>query len=331
MLPLNDLNFDHSIAASTGGDRAVTALTAQNDRANRAGVAGDLPVGGDLVGRDKVIQGDEVHGDKITGDKVAGDKITNIYLNAAAAPAKPASPLLATELVRQPFEPATVLIPAGPFLMGDDEVPTDAGQRTVELPVYRMGKTPVTNAQYAAFLRQNPAVREPDRQRWFLRKPKAGLGDHPVVNITWHDAQAYCAWLSQVTDRPYQLPSEAQWEKAARGPGGQIYPWGERWQDGYANVEGYADPSGTTAVTTFAMAASPYGCLDLLGNVQEWTSTAWGDDEPPTAYGVRGGSYRSRPNTLRCSTRESIHPDAKVAWRGFRVILYTHVAHEGKD
>jgi iron(II)-dependent oxidoreductase len=147
MLPLNDLHFDHSIAASIDGDRAVTAPTAQNDRANRASVAGDLPVGGDLVGRDK-------------------------------------------------------------------------------------------------------------------------------------------------------------------------------WQDGYANVEGYADPSGTTAVTTFAMAASPYGCLDLLGNVQEWTGTAWGDDEPPTAYGVRGGSYRSRPNALRCSTRESIHPDAKVAWRGFRVILF---------
>lgn len=285
-------------------------------------IAGDATVGSDLIRRDKITHGDEIHGDKIAGDKVTGDKITNIYVSAAGPPDPQPSPLLVAEITRQPFEPETLLIPAGPFIMGDDEIPTDTPRRTVELPVYRMGKTAVTNDQYAAFLKANPAVREPDRQRWFLRKPKAGLGDHPVVNVTWHDAQAYCVWLSQAADRRYQLPSEAQWEKAARGPGGRIYPWGERWQDGYANVEGYTTPSGSTAVTTFGMAAGPYGCLDLLGNVQEWTSTAWGDDDPPTAYDVRGGSYRSRPNALRCSTRESIHPDAKVAWRGFRVVLF---------
>ena len=310
------------LAADAPGETPPTQI----DTGGGTYVAGNANVGGDLVGRDKVIQGDEVH-----GDKVAGDKITNVYITAAEPPVAPPSPLLAPEITRQPFEPETVLIPAGAFIMGDDTVPNTIPSRTVELPVYRIGKTPVTNGEYAAFLKHNPAQPEPDKQHWFLRQPKKGLSDHPVVNVTWYDAQAYCAWLSQVTGRHYSLPSEAQWEKAGRGASGQLYPWGNAWQAGYANVVGYAEPSGTTPVATFRQAASPYGCLDLLGNVQEWTSTPWGEEEPPSTYGVRGGSFRSLPDAICCSTRESIHPAAKVAWRGFRVILSTHVAHGGKD
>lgn len=294
---------------------------AQIDTGGGAYVAGNATVGGDLVGHDKVIQGDEVH----------GDKITNVYITAAEPPVAPPSPLLATEITRRPFEPETVLIPAGAFIMGDDNMPNALPRLTVELPVYRIGKTPITNGEYAEFLKHNPAQPEPDKQHWFLRQPKKGFSDHPVVNVTWHDAQAYCAWLSQVTGRHYSLPTEAQWEKAGRGASGQLYPWGNAWQDGYANIAGYAESSGTTPVFTFLQAVSPYGCLDLLGNVQEWTSTPWGEEEPPSAYGVRGGSFRSLPDAICCSTRESIHPTAKVAWRGFRVILYTHVAHGGTD
>jgi len=285
-------------------------------------IEGNATVGGDLIGRDKSVHGDEVHGDKVAGDKVAGNKITNIYVTSAASPAAPTAPLLAATIERQTFEPETVLIPAGAFVMGDDDVASAAPRRTLPLAVYRIGKYPVTHRQYAEFLKRNPAQPEPDKQHWFLRKPKKAWIDHPVVNMTWYDAVAYCDWLSQATGRHYALPNEAQWEKAARGPStgsgaGQIYPWGDTWRDGYANVNSTA----TTPVETFAQAASPYGCLDLLGNVQEWTSSAWGEDDPPTAYVLRGGSFRSQANAVRCSARDSIHPASKVAWRGFRVVL----------
>jgi formylglycine-generating enzyme required for sulfatase activity len=243
-----------------------------------------------------------------------------------------------------PFEPETVLIPAGPFLMGSMPGPGvaqhETPQHTVVLPAYRIGKYPVTNRQYAEFLKQMRTQEVPKHRGWFLREPPSSRLDHPVVAISWYDAWAYCVWLSKITGRTYRLPSEAEWEKAARGCEGWRFPWGDIWADGCANING----NETTSVDAYLAGASPYGCVDMIGNVQEWTSTLWGsqldipdvpypqhlyDSETDTAHELlhqarlvqRGGSFRPTLDEVRSAARGHAHPSSKIAWRGFRVAM----------
>ncbi len=99
--------------------------------------------------------------------------------------------------------------------------------------------------------------------------------DHPVVNVTWHDAVAYCKWLAGVTGKAYRLPSEAEWEKAARGTDGRIYPWGDEWHRMRCNASG-GKRGGTTRVGNYSpLGDSPYGCADMVGNVCEWTRSLY--------------------------------------------------------
>jgi formylglycine-generating enzyme required for sulfatase activity len=144
-----------------------------------------------------------------------------------SGPSRPTSEVRSREKAapaRQPIEPEMVLIPAGKFLMGSDPSvdknarDNEQPQHTLHLPDYYLAKTPVTNAQYAAFV-QATYRRQPEG--WEHGKPPSGKEDHPVVHVSWHDAVAYCRWLSEVTGRPYRLPSEAEWEKGARGTDGR--------------------------------------------------------------------------------------------------------------
>ena len=252
----------------------------------------------------------------------------------------------------KPFEPQTVLIPGGPFSMGSDDPASPAWEQSrgpVDLPDFRIGKVPVTNRQYAAFLRDKKDHAAPPG--YFNREPPPVLLDHPVTSVSWHDATAYCVWLSEQTGRRYTLPSEAEWEKAAssagsgeRGAGSERkrrYPWGDEWADGRCN----AGSTGTTAVTAHPDGASAFGVEDLLGNVQEWTRSLWGSQVTPPEFGYpydpfdgremtdpsklpaqarlvhRGGSFKSTPAELRCTARGNALPDSKIAWRGFRVAM----------
>jgi len=146
-----------------------------------------------------------------------------------------------TPPTRQPFEPEMILIPAGEFLMGSDPAKDENAQKEEQpqhklyLPDYYIAKTPVTQAQYAAFVRAT-GYRAPD-DNWRGQTPPPGKENHPVVLVTWDDAVAYCRWLSGVTNKLYRLPSEAEWEKAARGPDGRIYPWGNSWDKQRCNTE----------------------------------------------------------------------------------------------
>jgi formylglycine-generating enzyme required for sulfatase activity len=243
------------------------------------------------------------------------------------------------------FEPETIEIPAGIFIMGReagdgiDVYETPAHE--VQLERYWLGKYPVTNQQYAEFLKHNPSQDEPKKVGWFLREPPADKQDHPVTAISWYEAVAYCQWLSQQTGKSYRLPTEAEWEKAARGPESWLFTWGNKWEDGRC---AYSSDD-TVPVTAYPTGASFYGVVDLLGNVQEWTSTLWGSEtqEPSYLYPYqaqdgredfeadlrlhrvyrihRGGSYRSDPTELRATSRGISSPTSKLRWRGFRVAL----------
>jgi formylglycine-generating enzyme required for sulfatase activity len=236
---------------------------------------------------------------------------------------------------RLPFEPELTPIPAGPFTMGAADAPAAWRQHTVDLPAFAIGKYPVTNTQYAAFARQHPEHR-PLQSGWFFTTPPADRLDHPVTGITWHDAAAYCAWLAAQTGRAYRLPSEAEWEKAARGEDARTYPWGE---DAPIAALGNFGGDQTAPVTAHPAGCSPYGVCDLAGNVREWTTTRWGDNlrQPSFLYPYqrdereaasdranalhicRGGAFNDSPALWTCSARTIVHADARAATVGLRV------------
>jgi formylglycine-generating enzyme required for sulfatase activity len=243
-----------------------------------------------------------------------------------------------------PYEPETVLIPAGPFVMGSAETEEGAKdyempQHTVELPAYRIGKYPVTNGEYAEFIRQTgqPVAHTAG---WEGQIPTEDKLDHPVIGITWYNALAYCKWLSEQTGRAYTLPVEAQWEKAARGADGRIYPWGNEWHAGYCNH----NSGQITPKDAYPEGVSPYKCYDMIGNVREWTRTIWGvrrhrpqfcypqindsrDDLKATRLALRiyrGGAATDPVAQLRCSARNGYFPDKPgppEKRHGFRVAI----------
>ncbi|MBN2043804.1 MAG: SUMF1/EgtB/PvdO family nonheme iron enzyme, partial [Anaerolineales bacterium] len=192
------------------------------------------------------------------------------------------------EPVEQPrlvFEPQLVSIPAGPFLMGSTEedikAQINAGlnsdwvgrqrpQHTVELPAYAIGKYPVTNAEYALFVQETGHT---PPSHWDSRQYPEDKSDHPVVYVNLEDARTYCTWLAGKTGKDYRLPTEAEWEKAARGTDGWIYPWGDQFDPKKCNTDesGQGD---TTPVGQYSPAGdSPFGAADMAGNVWEWTAS----------------------------------------------------------
>lgn len=157
-----------------------------------------------------------------------------------------------------------------------------------------------------------------------------------MVEISWGVAVAYCRWLAKATGRPYRLPSEAEWEKGARGTDGRIYPWGNLWDAKHCNsAEG--GQGGTTPVDTYPAGASPYGLLDMAGNVWEWCSTIWQEkaypfqiqDEWTKAYlgrtnvlrVLRGGAFNYGADNVRCAARDWSVPNDRDYNFGFRVVL----------
>lgn len=195
-----------------------------------------------------------------------------------------AFPWLEEPIKLKSYEPEAVIVPAGEFLMGSDSGDEyEKPQFSLELPAYRIGKFPVTNKQYAEFLRRSVGYDAP--HGWYGYKPPPGKGNHPVAGVSWYDALAYCEWLTSVTETggTYLLPSEAQWEKAARGSDGRLYPWGNEWPE---NPPCNLDDRQTKPVDEYPEGVSTFGCYDLVGNVREWTRSLWGyeSDKPDDEY-----------------------------------------------
>jgi formylglycine-generating enzyme required for sulfatase activity len=235
---------------------------------------------------------------------------------------------------RYSFEPEMVLVPGGEFLLGSargrdqNAHMVEQPQESHHLPDYYLGLTPVTNAQYLAFVQATD--RNPPRN-WRKGRPPRGKERHPVVNVSWYDAAAYCRWLMGVTGKPYRLPTEAEWEKGARGPDGRIYPWGDRWDPARCNTKesGIED---TTPAGAYPQGASPYGLLDMAGNVWEWTSSLYKDypyraddgrENPDSAESrvLRGSSWLNLYDSTRCAYRRSYTPAYGSRIHGFRCCL----------
>jgi len=195
-----------------------------------------------------------------------------------------------------------VRVPAGKFLYGDDK-------REVELPEFWIDKAPVTNAEYARFVAETG--HEPPRH-WNGKTPPKKIADHPVVYVTWNDATAYAKWAGG------RLPTEEEWEKAARGTDGREYPWGE-WTEDHCNSE-EAGLGDTTPVGQYSpQGDSPYGCVDMAGNVWEWTTSEWepGDERRV----VRGGLWSGNQWLARCAYRDWNIPDLFDGFVGLRVVV----------
>ena len=239
-----------------------------------------------------------------------------------------------------------VQIPAGPFSMGADPT-TDpeafdnerwsatAAQGTVDLPAYFIGRHEVTVAQFAAFVAATGFAAAPQA----LEAPP----DNPVANVSWPDALAYCRWLDAALRNAAQtppalaerlragwqvtLPSEAQWEKAARGTDGRRYPWGGEMRRDRANLQS----GGAARAGSVPCPECPYGLLDMSGNVWEWTRSPYrpypfddaerGDLDADALWVMRGGSFTDPPRNLRTTTRGGADPGARRPFIGFRVTL----------
>jgi formylglycine-generating enzyme required for sulfatase activity len=227
---------------------------------------------------------------------------------------------------RLPYgEPEWVEIPAGEFWMGEGEK-----AHRVHLETYHIARVPITNAQYRLFVEatdQNPP------KHWEEGRPPKGKASHPVVYVSWHEALAYCEWLNEVTGKSITLPSEAEWEKAARGnKDKRAYPWGDEFDATLCNsdVLGLGD---TTPVGIFLDGASPYGVLDLAGDVWEWTRSLYEDYpydpddgreelEASDCRVVRGGSFYGSESRVRCAARNDwLNPDDCHRDLGFRVVV----------
>lgn len=217
-------------------------------------------------------------------------------------------------------------IGAGEFTMGS----TDSESPDNERPAHRVrltrpywiAQTPVTNAQYEQF--------DPDHRQ---RRPAWSGDDHPVVCVSWAEAVAFCLWLSQRDGREYRLPTEAQWEYAARGADGRIFPWGNFWDPKRCNsADESAGGRQTTPVGQFPEGASPHGVLDMAGNVWEWCADwfapGYGSEAPqadplgPVAGNdrvCRGGSWMNHAYSCRTTMRARRTPDFSDNYIGFRV------------
>jgi formylglycine-generating enzyme required for sulfatase activity len=248
-----------------------------------------------------------------------------------------------------PRDPQQLFVPAGEFIMGstreereyayrlDKEVTRAYGwyeketRRKVKSGDFCIDRYPVTNAQYKTFIeetgRSEPYISPQAYQRQgFLIHPYAkveeflwrngsfpeGREGHPVALVSLEDASSYCSWKGEKMKRSYRLPTEEEWEKAARGADGRIFPWGNEWNPDTLN-SGHRFGS-TTPVSRFPQGRSPYGLYDTVGNLFEWTATPWDTKN----FVLKGCSWDDLPGACRPAMRHGRPPQSKHILIGFR-------------
>jgi iron(II)-dependent oxidoreductase len=221
---------------------------------------------------------------------------------------------------RETPENRLISIPAGWFLMGENSGPrSNQPQRRVYLDEFHIQQHEVTREKFAEFLTQTGFMARYWQPDDLIPEP-----DHPVTKVLWEEAAAYCEWLGM------RLPTEAEWEKAARGTGGWQYPWGNEWKQNLANTAAMGI-GGTMPPGSFPDGASPYGVWDMVGNAAEWVSDYFSFDYYTNApdrnpagpdtildHVVRGGSWDSPKDHAQTFFRDSSHciqPNPRIGFR----------------
>jgi len=216
-----------------------------------------------------------------------------------------------------------VTVPAGSFIMGCDTGELDEQPpHEVDLPAFEIDQFEVTNADFARFVEatgyQTDAEKEGLSRNW--RDAAKGKDDHPAVYVSWNDAQAFCQWLGK------RLPAEAEWEKAARGTDGRLYPWGNDYDPSKLNGKD-SGIRGTAPVGSFPEGVSPYEVFDMAGNVWEWTAD-WYEPYPGCTFQsdyfgqkyrvLRGGGWFETAEWVRTAVRNANSEIAANDDLGFR-------------
>ncbi len=249
----------------------------------------------------------------------AGPTAVPATLGPSPTPAPTSTPRPAATPTSGPSnKPNTVYIPGGKFVLGSDSGNEDeTPQQEMVLSAFNIDLYPVTNAEYKAFV---SASGHAAPRHWKDGTPAAGLENHPVVWVTWADAEAYCAWAGK------RLPTELEWEKAARGDDGRQYPWGDVFDAALCNSK-ESNIKTTSPVGNYPQGVSPYGLFDIAGNVWEWTAD-WYEGYRGTLYELsrygqqfrvlRGGSWYDGQDQVRTTTRKSFDPNQGFSTIGFR-------------
>lgn len=311
---------------------------------------------GNAVLRGALLAADLETGAGVRRDRVAAHLLTIIREGALSAPEREQAARFLARWGDPRDLDELAEVPGGSFTFGSDTHPNSAPPHVVVVDAFRIGIYPVTNGAYGRFVRETGrAWRSPDG----FSEDRATA---PATDLTWRDARAYCDWLTPrwrlegriAEDEIVRLPTEPEWERAARGdqpdmgPETIVYPWGTAWIEDAANSE-EAGFNTTCAVGLFPKGRSPYGCYDMAGQVWEWATTLWGDDmatpsfrypyrddgrEAPDAGPtirrvLRGGCFSSGLVKACCTYRGSLEPDGFWRGNGFRIVVSRDVPPRG--
>jgi len=240
-----------------------------------------------------------------------------------ASPAKPAAQP-ATPAAASVREPEMISLRGGSFAMGSNEDVSEKPVRQVTVKPFAMGKFPVSVREWNACSAAKACG-----------FTATGKDDAPVANVSWSDAKQYAAWLAETTRKPYRLPSEAEWEYAARGGTQTRYWWGDQFQPGMVNCKNCSDiPANDQPVKVGSLKPNPFGLFDMGGSVDQWVEDCWHKnyqgapvdgsawiENECSSHVIRSGSWRKDQNYTRTSNRGSYDTNVRYPTHGFRVAL----------
>ncbi|EIG63604.1 formylglycine-generating enzyme family protein [Bradyrhizobium sp. WSM1253] len=223
--------------------------------------------------------------------------------------------------------PELVVVPPGEFVMGSNDTPYEKPEHTISIrKPFAIGRREVTFAEWDQCADIGGCRVRPEDHGW-------GRGDRPVINVSWEDAKLFVAWLSQRTGQKYRLPSEAEWEYAARAGTRTPFWWGKDIGDRHAQCEGCGSPIKQQVVPAGSFRPNGFGLYDTSGNAAEWVEDCWNDsyrnapkDASPWTSGdcrlrvLRGGNFLSRASDVRSSARFRYDVDVRYYANGFRVV-----------
>ena len=218
------------------------------------------------------------------------------------------------EIIQDNLGQEFCFVPEGVFPGGED----GTEELEVKAPFY-MGRNPVPAALFQAFLKD--ANYDYPQECLEEMKRVSPMPDCPAVNVSWLDAKEFCRWLRKKTGHYYSLPQSLEWERAARGDDGRLYPWGNDAPESKYAYFDKQDTGTTSQVNLRTAGVSPYGCYDMAGNVWEWCIDSFDDENDP--HILRGGSWQNPAEHLDCGVKTiSSPPEKRRPYMGFRLLYF---------